>query len=141
MEIILNADKAIAGRLAQYVAKQALLGHTVKIVNSELAVISGRKEFIVAKYKAQRDRGSTPFKGPFVSRLPDRFLRRIIRGMLPYKQGRGKEAFKNIMCYLGVPEELKDKKAIKLERASLLNSNIPRYATLLDICRALGAKQ
>jgi len=140
MEIILNADGAIAGRLAAYAAKQALLGHQISIINSEKAIISGRKENIVARYKHKRDRG-TPFKGPFISRIPDRFLRRIIRGMLEHRRGRGKEAFTNIMCYLGVPEEFKGKQAINVERALLKNSKIVRYVTVLDVCRALGAKQ
>ena len=34
--------------------------------------------------------------------------------MLPnYRKGRGKEAFKRIKCYKGIPKEFEDKKMIK----------------------------
>jgi large subunit ribosomal protein L13 len=137
-ELVIDATHAIAGRLGAYAAKQALLGHKVSIVNSEDAIFSGTKVKIVEKYKALRDMG-TPVKGPFVSRLSDRFLRRVIRGMLPFKRPRGKAAYANIMCYLGVPEEFKDAKLLKV--ALLQNSNIIRYCTVKEVCRALGAKQ
>jgi large subunit ribosomal protein L13 len=137
-DIVLDAENAIVGRLCTHAAKQAMLGRSVAIVNSEKAIISGNATQIIAKYKQQRDRG-TPFRGPFLSRLPDRFLRRILRGMLPYKQGRGKEAYKNVMCYLGVPEEF-DGKVQKLERADLFQSNIVKFVTIQQICRELGGK-
>ncbi len=38
----------------------------------------------------------------------------MIRGMLRnYREGRGKEAFKKIRCYVGVPKELENEKIIK----------------------------
>src|SRR3989338_9925934 len=59
-------------------------------------------------YKERRDRGD-PHHGPYHSRLPDRIVRRTIRGMLPYKQERGKKAFARIMCYIGTPKEIEGK--------------------------------
>ncbi|MBD3319102.1 50S ribosomal protein L13 [Candidatus Woesearchaeota archaeon] len=138
-ELIIDADKAIVGRMATFVAKQALLGRKVSVINCEKAIISGKPTQVIARYRQRRDKG-TPFKGPFPSRLPDRFVRRIIRGMLPYKQGRGKEAFKNIMCYLGTPEQFKDKKTVKVDYARFEQSRLLNYVTVYDVCKALGAK-
>jgi ribosomal protein L13 len=40
-------------------------------------------------------------------------VKRTIRGMLSYKQGRGKDAFKRIKCYNDVPEEFSEAPKIK----------------------------
>jgi large subunit ribosomal protein L13 len=44
-------------------------------------------------------------------------MKRAIRGMLPdYREGRGKESFKRIKCYVGVPKEYEGKEMIKNNR-------------------------
>ncbi len=90
-ELIIDAKDAVAGRLASFVAKEALKGKKVVIVNAEKAIITGNREKIIEKYRQLRDMGSTSMKTPRIPRLPDRFLKRIIRGMLPHKKARGKE--------------------------------------------------
>src|SRR3989338_9409615 len=107
--MIVNAENLIVGRMITVVAKKALLGEKIDIVNCEKAIITGTKREVFEKYKAKANIGG-PFKGPFLPKMPDRFLRRIVRGMLPYKQYKGKEAFKRIMCYNSIPDSLKDKK-------------------------------
>lgn len=111
--IVIDATDILLGRFATFAAKQALLGEEVRVINVEKAIISGTKPAVIAKIKKQRDRG-TPAKGPFLPKTPDRFVRRTIRGMLPYKQAKGAEAFKRVMCYTGVPEELKNEKPVEL---------------------------
>ena len=55
--MIIDASDMILGRLATYVAKKALLGEKVDIVNCEKAVITGNKKSIFEKYKQRNERG------------------------------------------------------------------------------------
>ena len=98
-------------------AKKALEGEDIVIINCEKAVVSGTKKNLLAKYKRMRSMGIHT-KGPFWPRMPDRFVKRTIRGMVPYKQPKGRAAFRKIKCYIGVPEEFKDKKADTIQKAN-----------------------
>jgi len=140
MEIYINASNLIAGRIASYAAKKSLLGNNITILNCESAIITGNRNNILAKYKRLRSMGNTS-NGPFVPRLPDRFLRRIIRGMLPYKKPRGRDAFHRIMCYKGVPEEFKEKKMITLPDSDVSKTKSMRFLEVKEICSILGGKQ
>jgi len=113
-EIIVNGEKTAVGRLATYCAKQALLGNKVVVVNCEKAIITGPKAAILQTYRSKKERGGTAQKGPYFSRDAESIVRRAIRGMLPWKKARGKEVFRTIKCYSGMPKEYKDKKAINL---------------------------
>lgn len=139
MEIYIDASNLIVGRLASYAAKKALLGEQVKIFNCENAVITGRKKFIIGRYSQRRERGNTS-NGPFFSRMPDRFVRRIIRGMVPYKKPKGKEAFQRVMCYMGVPENFKDKKQITISSSNVSKTRNLRYLSIKEICASMGGK-
>lgn len=112
-EIVIDAHNALLGRLASYAAKQALLGNTVVIVNCAAAVISGNPHAIKAAYKVKRARGGSSMKGPNISRVPERLIKRAIRGMLPYRQGRGLAAFKRVRCYNAIPDAYKNASLIK----------------------------
>jgi large subunit ribosomal protein L13 len=138
-ELNIDATNAVAGRLASHVAKQALLGFTVNIFNSEKAVISGNPAAIRLKYYHRIFETGQPFKGPFTSRMPDRFLRRLIRGMVEHKEGRGKDAYARIMCYIGVPVDFKDKKLVSVGKKA---DDLPRlkYQTIGELCVSLGGK-
>jgi large subunit ribosomal protein L13 len=78
-----------------------------------------------------------PMTGPFFPKQPDRLVRRTIRGMLSYKEGRGKKAFKNIMCYIGVPDEYKEEKPISLNKIDV--SKLPNYKfiTVKELCKLM----
>ena len=129
--MIINAENLILGRLASYVAKNALLGEDVDIINCEKVVITGRKDASIKKYLHIKSRGT--HKGPFLPKMPNLFVRRTIRGMLPYKKGRGRDAFQKIKCYIGVPSQLKDKKFETIKSADV--SKIPTlyYTTVGEI--------
>lgn len=139
MDINIDATNTIAGRLASYAAKQALLGNTINILNCEKAVISGNPRAVREKYYHRIFETGQPNKGPFISRMPDRFMRRIIRGMVEHKKQRGKEAFERIMCYMGIPVQFKDKKLVvvgkKVEELPSL-----KYQTIGQLCMSLGGK-
>ncbi len=119
--IIIDGTGLIAGRLATRVAKMALAGEKIKIVNSEKVVISGKQNSILEKWKERKARTS-PHWGPFISIMPDRILRRMIYGMLPHRrkteESRGIQAYERIMCYLSVPEDLKNQKFETVKEAS-----------------------
>ena len=138
--MIIDAKDAILGRLSTYVAKQALLGNEVHVVNCEEAVVTGKRLSILAKYVVRIDR-KAPLKGPFLYRRPDMFVRRTIRGMLPWKRSRGRETFKNVICHVGVPDKLKNEKAMVYEPADVSKIASTDYIKVKEICKALGGKQ
>lgn len=139
-EINIDGTNCILGRIGTYVAKKALLGNTINIFNCEKVVISGDPRNTKAKYKHHLSEKGQPHKGPYVPRMPDRFVKRAIRGMFAYKNPRGKEAFKKVTCYISVPTKFKD---AKLEEVKGSNSNKLlklKKCTVLDVCRHLGGK-
>jgi large subunit ribosomal protein L13 len=136
---IIDATDLIVGRLATRVAKMALLNEEVAVVNSEKAIMTGKKDEIIAKYKRIYSMG-VPKKGPFLHRAPEKLLRRIIRGMLPYKQPRGVEAFKRIKCYSGVPTALQGKETETFEEANIAKTSTMKSLDLGTLSKRLGAK-
>ncbi len=137
--MIIDASNLILGRLASYAARQVLLGEKVDIVNCEKAVVTGNKANILARYIQKVHRG-IPLQGPYFPKQPDRIVRRTVRGMLPRKQAKGREAFKNVMCYIGVPEGFKDKKLETVEAANIGRSSTLRYMPLKEIAKHIGGK-
>jgi len=67
------------------------------------------------------------------------FVKRTIRGMLPFKRARGREAFKNIKCHIGVPENLKNENHVRIESASSERLGTD-YLKVSEICKAIGGK-
>jgi large subunit ribosomal protein L13 len=134
--MIVDAKNRIVGRLGTFVAKKALLGEKIDVINAEEAVISGKKAEVLARFKQRVERG-TWAKGPHYKRNPDVLLKRLIRNMLPFKTSRGRDAFRNIMCWEGVPDQFKDKEAVIIKEAdaSKLTVNSVRVK---DISRFLG---
>lgn len=105
---VIDASGTILGRLASYAAKQVLIGNEIVIVNAEKAVISGRKQRIVNDFKQHlgtKTWGSQK-KAPKHQRRPDTYVRRVIRGMLPWKKARGRNAFRRLKVYISTPEDL-----------------------------------
>lgn len=137
--MIIDAKNLIVGRFATVAAKKALLGEEVSVVNCDAAIITGSKKEVFARYRAKRAMG-IPSKGPYHHRKADRFVRRIIRGMLPYKQEKGSEAFKRVMCYIGMPPEFEGKETVTFEKANVKKVPSLKYVTIQDICKELGGK-
>lgn len=116
-KIVIDGENCIMGRMASFAAKQALQGRQVDVVNSEKVFIIGNKKDILRTYIIMRQKGkSQKMKGPLFPTTPERVLKRAIRGMMKYKEGRGKEAFKRIKCYMGVPEEFQKEKRISINK-------------------------
>merc|ERR1712096_247276 len=83
--VVIDARNHLLGRLASFVAKEALLGQKVVLVRCEDIVISG--SFIRNKMKLLMKRNkrmnTNPVKGPFHHRSP---------------------AFQRVKCVEGIPE-------------------------------------
>ena len=135
--MIIDANNLILGRMGTFVAKKALLGEKIEIVNCENSVITGDFRGIVEHYKHRYARG-THAKGPFFFKMPDRFVKKSIRGMLPHKKERGRSAYDNIKCYIGVPDNLKNQKFDTIKNADV--SNVPnlKYVKVIDLCKQFG---
>jgi len=131
---VIDATGAVAGRLASVVAKMLLQGEEVVIVNAEKAIISGDPQAIIRKFKERREIGSVR-KGPYYPRMPDRILRRMVRGMLPREQKKGRDAYKRLRVYIGVPEGLPEP-----EKIESVIKKFDKYITLGDLSRELGAR-
>lgn len=116
MEIVIDAKDAVLGRLGTFVAKQALMGNKVVIVNCEKAIITGSKEALQEVYLGRRNRGGHAQKGPYFSRNPEKFVKRAFRGMLPWKRTTGKKAYKRIRCYVEIPAEYEKKEKKEFKR-------------------------
>jgi len=111
---IIDGTGAILGRLASYVAKEALKGEEIAILNCEEVIISGNKKSIKSEFQEKRSRVGHSQKGPKLKKTSERMVKRTIRGMLPeHRFGRGRQAFKRIKCYKGVPKEFENEKKFK----------------------------
>lgn len=137
--VLINADGLILGRLSSLVARKLLEGDEVTIINAEKAIISGSKVSTLEEYKITRVRGTTE-KGPYFPRRPDAIIKRTIRGMLPYKSQRGKDAVARLSIYIGTPTEFHGQPSVTLEKASVDRLSSYKYTKLGDLSKLLGAK-
>ena len=136
MTTIIDANGATLGRLSTNSAKRLLEGEKVAVINSEKAIISGKKFAIKKRYKEKREVG-TYRKGPFFPRMPDQIVKRTIRGMIPYQTPHGRTAFKKLRCYMGIPKEFEGKKFEIIKEA--LKQPVD-FITIEELSRSLGAK-
>ena len=115
-DMVIDAEGKILGRLASFVAKQLLEGKRIAIVNAEKAVITGNPQTILEKYQKRRsiEGKPKPTKGPVQPRTPDRIVWKTIRGMLPMKKAKGREALRRLRVFIGVPPELKKVEVFEL---------------------------
>jgi large subunit ribosomal protein L13 len=132
-DVVVDARDCILGRVASQVAERAMDGERIAVVNAERAVITGREEQIVEKFRKRRDVGSD--SGPAYPRRPDGIFKRSIRGMVPHKTDRGREAFENVRVYLGNPYD----DAEVLDGTSLDRLSNIKFVSLGEISEAIGA--
>ncbi len=133
---LVNAEGLIVGRMCSKVAKRLLNGEEVIILNAEKAVFSGKKKSKVAEAHVFLEVGA-PRRGPFHYRRPDRFLRKTVRGMVPFKQPKGKSAYKRLRVFMGVPLEFKDQPMITFTEAQSTNLRGPHF-TLGEMAKEIG---
>jgi large subunit ribosomal protein L13 len=137
-EQVIDCDSQILGRIASRAAKLLLKGSSVVLVNAEKAAISGHADDIVAEYKQKvewKDKAN-PDHSPYWSRRPDMLVKRTVRGMLPYDKARGRDAFKRLRVYVGVPEGISPAKAE--ERSKGKFEVYEGTLTVKELCERLG---
>ncbi|MEK6968266.1 MAG: 50S ribosomal protein L13 [Nanoarchaeota archaeon] len=138
--MIIDAQDCVLGRVASLAAKKALLGENIIVINADKAYITGRKLVTIARYHDKFETGQIR-KGPFLYKQPDRFVKRVIRGMLPHKQPRGREALKRVRCYPGVPEVYAAQKTITVKGASVSKLPNLRRISVGELCESIGGKR
>ena len=115
--MVFDAKDRVLGRMGSRVAKELLSGRQVAVVNAELAYMSGNKGTLVRKDRTRLNlqEKENPDHSPYWPRRPDMLVRRIIRGMLPYKKPSGKAAYRRLRVYSGIPKELAGSKFAEFE--------------------------
>ena len=136
---VIDATNSILGRLSATVAKRALLGEKLDLINCEKAVITGNRKSTLESYAQKFDIGQVN-QGPYFPRTPDQLVRRTIRGMLPRKKPKGRAALERIKCYVGMPSQIKLDGAKTLPEASGERIKKAASTTILELCRHIGYK-
>jgi len=144
-----DASNKILGRFCSQIAKKALLGEYIIIINAKDAIISGTKKNIHESHLAKLNisTATNPRRGPFHERRPDTFMRRVIKQMLPRKKLRGKEALKRVHVYIsGIPERFKNRyqnlvtnEIFDADKQRLFFYN--KFITLDNLCQRIGWKK
>ena len=135
---VIDANNLILGRMSSIIAKRLLEGEKIDIVNAENVIITGKRMKLIKENKEFLEVGGRE-RGPLHYRRPHAIVRRTIRGMLPYKKTRGREAFSRLKVHIGIPEELE---SYPLE--SIPNVSVDRlkgnYITVGEIAKNIGWK-
>jgi len=122
---IVDGTNIPMGRLASHVAKLALKGEEIAVVNCENVIITGNKKDILSKVSERKTKIGSGQQGPKHSADVEKVVKRAIRGMLPKARikGRGKTALSKIKCYRGVPEELESVEKESLAKKEKVKAN------------------
>lgn len=136
-ELVINGEGLILGRLCSSVAKRALLGQTIAIVNVENVVVTGARKIVFARYKRFVEMGE-PFHGPFLRRSARDLFKRSLKRMLPYKKPRGRDAFAQVKAYKGLPARYTGQVLETVPGAHVSKVPTTKYVRLAEITRFLG---
>jgi len=96
-------------------------------------LISGGKTSVVDKVRVMRQKGGNSLRGPRITKVPERVLKRIIRGMLPWGKPRGREVYKKLRCYAGNDLTEEENKQVRK-----LDHKLPiKYVTIEQIVKLI----
>ena len=134
--VVIDGRGHMNGRLASIVAKLILNGQKVVIVRCEEINISGENIFYLFNYLLtmavtgnfyrnklkyldflKKRCNVKPSRGPFHFRAPSKIFWRTVRGMIPHKTERGKDALKRLQTFEGVPPPYDKKKKMVIPSA------------------------
>jgi large subunit ribosomal protein L13 len=140
--LVVDGSGHILGRLASIIAKKLLEDENLEVVvlNVEKIVVSGKPSEVVKMYKQT----ILPVKShhkhkwrPKRPRSPIRLFKKTVWGMLPKHNKRGKNAYRRLKAYIGVPDEFKNKETVRFKEADA--SRLGRdYVQLARIAKELG---
>ena len=131
-----DATNVRFGRAASQLAKKLINGEEIHIINAEKLVLVGNPKQIVERYLTKRGlkhKGS-PEKSPKWSKVPHILVKRMVRGMLPIKSSRGRDALKRLKVYTGNPNNANGD--LRLEKAEF--DGISKHITIHDLCKMMG---
>ncbi|MCI3325521.1 50S ribosomal protein L13, partial [Escherichia coli] len=117
--LLIDGRSHLLGRLASIVAKTLLLGQRVVVVRCEGINISGnfyRNKLKYLNYLKKRC-NVNPARGPYHFRAPSKVFLRAVRGMIPHKTARGKEALERLKVFEGIPPPYDKKKRMVVPSA------------------------
>ncbi len=138
--IVVDASGLILGRMASRVAKMLLEGKKVVIVNAEKAVLSGEPKRVIDGYmrmfKVQTYRNPER-QGIRRERSPQRIVKSAIKGMLPHRKPKGREALRRLKVYVGVPEEFERHEKVRFKEADAAKLET-KFITVGELARLMG---
>ena len=134
--IVVDGTDMIMGRMASQISKKLIEGEEVHLVNAENIVLVGNPKQIVERYKQKRRliNKANPEHSPMWSKVPYLLVKRMIRGMLPRKKMKGRDALRKLRVYNGNPKNLEVN--FKPEKASF--DGISKHITVVELCKNLG---
>jgi len=140
---VIDGTGLVAGRLASVIAKRLLNGEKIVVVNAEKIIIVGKPKSILERFKKRIVEWKTYYnpekRGPKYPRRPDLIFKRMVRGMLPYKKPKGREAYRRLRVYIGIPDEFKNHKFENVPQAIRKNIKVP-YISLGEVYKHFGGK-
>ncbi len=137
--LYVDATGQVAGRMCSMVASEILRGKRIVVLNAEKAVLSGKRDTIIAAWKQRLELGSkvNPIYGPLHPRRPDNIVWRMVRGMVPKTKPKGTLGLKRLRVYIGVPEKYSGVTLTKFDEA-LATRPLPMYTTILELAHNIG---
>jgi len=142
--LLIDARGHLLGRLSAIVAKTLLQGQRVIVVRCEGINISGNFYRNKLKYLdfLKKRHNSNPKRGPFDFRAPSKIFWRTVRGMLPHKLYRGKDAMERLKVFEGIPPPYDKQKRIVVPSALRVLRLKPRrkYCALSRLSHEVGWK-
>merc|ERR1712188_74702 len=140
--VVIDARGHLLGRLASFVAKEALLGQKIMVVRCEELVISGShiRNKLKLLMKRNKRMNTNPRRGPFHHKCPADMFLRVVRGMLPHVWYRGSAAFQRVKAVEGVPEPFDTIKKMVVPDALRVNRLKPgrKFSNLGQLAAELG---
>jgi large subunit ribosomal protein L13 len=135
--MIIDGTGMILGRASSAAAKALMEGTEVQVINVEAMIITGSPNDIVEDYMQKRrlQQKATPEYSPKWPKQPHLMVRRIIRGMLPFKKAKGKAAFRKLRVHIGNPGVKGEKMKLDFAKAT----KAAKFITVGELCKRLGA--
>ena len=141
-EIIIDGKGHLQGRLASLVAKQLLRGQRVVVVRCDEINISGSLFRNKLKFHdfLRKSNNTNPRRNFKHYRSPSRIFWRVLRGMTPHKQPKGKAALQRLKVFEGIPFPYDQRKRMVVPQALRVLRLTPQanYCALKDLATMVG---
>jgi large subunit ribosomal protein L13 len=137
--LYVDGTHAVLGRIASLIAKEAMIGKKIVLLNCDKIVMTGQVENTLRDYIDQMKTIKGRHKGPFWPRHADTIVRRSIRGMIPHKKASGAEIFKRIEVYVGIPKEYANAKLHVFDKAKMKEST-SRFMTVGKLAEMISRR-